>query len=244
MNAKNAKLALGLVLLALPALGGCSMMEIFSQEILGLRAQAVDSCYAADSRAQYEVTFDALWSAKTHPSPGFPETPHFSGLIGATHNDFAAFWKPGGIASPGIENMAETGSKSPLDAEINAAIAKGTAENLLSGSGISPSPGKASIEFSISGAYPLVTLVSMIAPSPDWFTGVQGLNLCAEGQWLKEFTLYLYPWDAGSDSGTFYTAADSETEPQEPIAEIKGFPFLVNGKNPPVGTFKFVRLSK
>ena len=36
--------------------------------------------------ASYRVTFEATWSAATHPSM-FPATPHFSGLVGATHEE-------------------------------------------------------------------------------------------------------------------------------------------------------------
>ncbi|MGA7304440.1 MAG: hypothetical protein WBW88_06180, partial [Rhodothermales bacterium] len=52
---------------------------------------------------------------------------------------FGAFWMPGESASDGIESMAETGQKGALTAEVEAAIADGTAEFVLSGGGINPS---------------------------------------------------------------------------------------------------------
>ena len=82
---------------------------------------------AADPDAvQYLLTFNATWSATTHPTD-FPADPHFSGLIGASHSDAVRLWEMGGAASPGIKNMAETGSKSPLDSEIDVLIDAGTA---------------------------------------------------------------------------------------------------------------------
>ena len=36
--------------------------------------------------ARYRVRFNATWSATTHPND-FPSAPHFSGLIGGTHNE-------------------------------------------------------------------------------------------------------------------------------------------------------------
>src|SRR5262245_42337542 len=122
----------------------------------------------ADSVASYTVTFVSTWSAATHPV-NFPTTSaHFSGLIGATHDDRVRFWREGELASPGIQAMAELGSKTPLTDEIGAAMAAGTAQYVLSGNGIRPSPGQVTLDFQISSTHPLVTLVSMIAPSPDW----------------------------------------------------------------------------
>ena len=80
----------------------------------------------------YKVTFNTTWSEETHPDD-FPSNPHFSGLIGASHNEKVTFWKEAELASPGIKNMAETGSKNPLNTEITNAILGGTAFKLISG---------------------------------------------------------------------------------------------------------------
>lgn len=50
----------------------------------------------------YKVTFNATWSEETHPDD-FPPNPHFSGLIGASHNDEVSFWKEGELASPSFQ---------------------------------------------------------------------------------------------------------------------------------------------
>lgn len=189
---------------------------------------------------RYTVTFQATWRPATHRAD-FPPSPHFSGLIGGTHGTSATFWSVGGIASDGIRNMAELGSKSPLEAEVRSAINAGRAGTVLSGGGISPSPGSASLEFEISPAFPLVTLVSMVAPSPDWFVGVSGLDLRPNGAWLDEVTVQLFPYDAGTDGGTTYLSADQVTSPRQPIARIQGYPFAVSGAVAPLGTFTFRR---
>ncbi|MDH3252456.1 MAG: spondin domain-containing protein [Ignavibacteria bacterium] len=192
----------------------------------------------AQPDATYNVTFDATWSAGTHPT-GFPAgVAHFSGLIGGTHNGSVSFWNPGQLASSGIQNMAETGSKSPLDTEIGSAITGGTAQNTLSGNGTS-SPGSASLDFDINTSHPLVTLVAMIAPSPDWFVGVYGLNLFSNGNWI-DTTVQLTPWDAGTDDGVTFTSGDSPSMPHVNISAITMAPF--NG-TPPLGTFTFTRTS-
>jgi len=192
------------------------------------------------SAASYTIRFDAEWSASTHPSD-FPSGAHFSGLIGGTHNGTVAFWNAGQLASPGIKNMAETGNKSPLNTEVNTAIGNGSAQYLLSGGGIGSSPGFVSLNFQISTSHSLVTLVSMIAPSPDWFVGVSGLNLFDGGSWADTLVVDLYPWDAGTDDGVTYLSLDSPAVPAHAIAMITGYPFIVNTSVPRLGTFTFIR---
>ena len=89
--------------------------------------------------------------------------------------------------------MAETGSKVPLSTEIEAAIGAGTAAALLSGGGINPSPAAVESAFDITVKHSFVTLVSMIAPSPDWFVGVHVLVLLEQGVWVEEVVVQLLP---------------------------------------------------
>lgn len=205
------------------------------------RAAAIVLLLAATVRAEdvlYDVTFDATWSAETHPYD-FPPNPHFSGLVGGTHQDSVNFWRPGGIASDGIEAMAERGSQSALSLEVQAAIQAGTASFVILGGGIGTSPGSVATQFVVSDDFPLVTLVSMIAPSPDWFVGVSALNMRPDGQWLGRLVVDLWPYDAGSDSGPTFASPDDDTNPQIAISHLSGFPFA---GTLPLGTYTFVRV--
>jgi hypothetical protein len=139
--------------------------------------------------------------------------------------------------------MAERGATSPFDDEIRAAIAAGTAEGLVEGGGIRRSPGRVSVEIEVGRDHPLVTLVSMVAPSPDWFVGVHGLSLVEDGDWVAEKTVSLAPYDAGTDNGSTYRSPDSDTVPREPIREIEGAPLESGDMVARLGTFTFVRLS-
>ena len=196
----------------------------------------------AQQTATYSVTFASTWSAGTHPE-GFPSNPHFSGLIGATHDSTVTFWAPDAVASTGIENMAETGSKGSLTSEVNTQIDFGRAEHLLSGGGIGTSPGNTALTFDISADFPLVSLVSMLAPSPDWFVGVHDLNLYEQGRWIESLTVDLFVYDAGTDSGTGYTSDNADTQPAENIFRIESAPFLINDVVAPLATFTFTLLS-
>ena len=192
--------------------------------------------------ARYRVTFDASWSAQSHPTD-IPRNPHFSRLIGGTHKSTVTFWQAGGLASEGIRLMAEQGRTTPLDTEIEAAIAAGQAQRVLVGDGIDRSPDRVTLDFEISRDFSRVTLVSMLAPSPDWFVGVSGLDLIENGDWAAEKVVVLQPWDAGTDSGLTFSSADVRTSPPEPIHLIGTGPLLVGASVPPVGTFTFRRLN-
>lgn len=221
--------------LAVALLAACGS----ASEPTGPGDEAPDAPAAATAR--YSVTFQATWSATTHPTD-FPPNPHFSGLIGATHDAGTSFWRAAGTATDGIRNMAELGSKSPLDAEVRAAIAAGRAGVVLSGGGIGTSPGTVSLEFEITRTFPLVTLVSMIAPSPDWFVGVSALSLLQGGDWVDEVRVDLFPYDAGTDTGATYLSPDQPVSPRQPIARIQGAPFTRDGTVAALGTFVFRRI--
>jgi hypothetical protein len=50
-----------------------------------------------------------------------------------------------------------------------------------------------------------MSLVTMIGPSPDWFVGVSGFDLCLSNcTWMEDASFDLFPYDAGTDSGITY----------------------------------------
>jgi hypothetical protein len=138
--------------------------------------------------------------------------------------------------------MAETGAKSPLDSEIESLISGGDACAIISGGGIAISPGVVTVTFTVSQECPLVSVVSMIAPSPDWFVGVSGLSLYEDGEWIEEWVVELYPYDAGTDSGVSYTSPNEPTVSPEAIHRIETEPLLAGDTVPPLGVFTFTRL--
>ena len=203
-----------------------------------------DSSEAQPKHAvRYKLTFEATWSDVTHPTK-FPPNPHFSGLIGAPHSPAVHLWKEGERATPGIKNMAETGAKSPLVSEIDSLIKQGSACGTISGGGINPSPGTVTVTFIVSQDCPVASVVSMIAPSPDWFVGVSGLSLFENNQWIDKRVVNLFPYDAGTDSGTKYTSPNKPTDNPEVISSIEKDPLLTDGVVLPLGTFTFSRLDK
>ncbi|MFO0915333.1 MAG: spondin domain-containing protein [Pirellulales bacterium] len=209
--------------------------------ILGCAVVAVACSMTAQGRAStvtYSVKFAATWSAATHPN-AYPVGAHFSPLIGGVHSDQVSFWSPGSLASAGIEQMAEVGGTANLRSEVQAAMAAGKASAVIQGSGID-SPGSTTVSIDVSSEFPLVTLVSMVAPSPDWFVGVHELDLRDGDGWKNQVIVDLFPYDAGTENGVGFSLSNPDTVPRQPVGRL-GFPFGVD--DPRLGTFTFTRTS-
>ena len=175
----------------------------------------------APETAQYKVTFTSTWSNETHPWPNFPPGAHFSRLVGGTHNQNVAFWTRDELATDGIKDMAERGNNTNLTNEVEAQITAGTADQYISGSSLGTSTGMIVIDsVDVHQEYPLLTLVSMIAPSPDWFVGVSGVPLFEGGDWVASKEITLFPYDAGTDDGIDYGSDDAPSTPRENIRRI------------------------
>ena len=189
-----------------------------------------DPMVRAQSSATYTVTFQGNWTIASTPG-GVVAGAHFTTLIGAIHNDMVTFWESGGTATPGVENVAELGSTGTFKSEINAnSNAISVIEKSVSGGGT----GSATFEITLTNEHPLVTLLSMIGPSPDWFVGVSGLSLLnAQGEWESLLEVDLFPYDAGTEEGTEFSLNNQATSPQGVIASIKG-----------MGKFSNVRMAR
>ena len=189
----------------------------------------------------YKITLDSSWSSQTHPVD-FPSTPHFSRLVGATHNVNTKFWSEGNIASSGIESMAESGGTSILLSEIQSNITLGDSNTQILSSGIASSPGSTSFILKPDSSFTYLTLVTMLAPSPDWFVGVSAYNLMPNGNWLTKEIIVLFAYDAGGDNGVTYASSDSDSNPKIAISKIITSPFLVDGKITPIGALTIERI--
>lgn len=209
-----------------------------------------DSNLDETSDAQYRVTFTSVWDNMKFPT-NFPSNAHFSGLIGATHNDSISFWSSGVTASSGVKQVAESGGKSAFITEITAEQASGNADFLLDGNGIVSSPDDVSYEFSVNQTFSQVTLISMVAPSPDWFVGVHDLDLydVVKGEWIDDLTVNLGVYDAGTDSGANFKSGNAAEGTAKNIALLTSDPAdtdfvsgIQSATMEPIGTFTFERI--
>ena len=187
------------------------------------------------SAATYEVTFQGNWTLESTPG-GVVSSAHFTTLIGAVHNDDVTFWESGGRASPGVENVAELGATSTFRSEIEAS--PHAADVISQGVG-GGGTGTATFSVDVTSDHPLITLLSMIGPSPDWFVGISGRSLLdASDQWEPRVEIDLFPYDAGTEEGDDFSLSNPPTDPQGVITSIRG-----TGKfsDEPMARLTFVR---
>ena len=199
-------------------------VAIFTSMMVGLLGFGLFG-FQAKADVTYQLDFSGTWSAATHPGAFPGGSSHFTDLVGANHSDAVTFWEPGQLATLGVERVAELGSTGVFLSEVQTAINAGTAASKINGPSLFGLPTSKSLTVTVSELHPLVTLVSMIAPSPDWFVGVTGLPLRENGQWLGQVQVDLDAYDAGTEEGNGFSLSNPATNPQEVIEIITTAPF-------------------
>ena len=197
------------------------------------------------SPAEYTVVVKSSWTKANHPfeyPTANPLTgPHFSGVIGAAHNASYSVFAEGTPPTPGLERLSEQGKHDPLDAELRAAATAGNAGPLFESGPLRDFSDSLVATVQVDSAHPMVSVVMMVAPSPDWFTGVANVNLMEQGAWVPGKTLDLIAYDSGGDDGTTYKAPDKDNNPKKPTSKAATPHFVVNGSTVPVGTITFTK---
>uniref|UniRef100_T1JBH1 Spondin-1 n=1 Tax=Strigamia maritima TaxID=126957 RepID=T1JBH1_STRMM len=192
------------------------------QENLDQQPEVLEECCACDE-AKYEVVFEGLWTRHTHPKD-FPTNEwltHFSDIIGASHSPDYTMWEYGGVASEGLQYVAEWGATRNMETELKAQSSHIRTIIKARGLWYPNVNGKTFAVFRVDRRHHLMSLVSMLGPSPDWVVGVSKLELCLQNcSWATHKVLNLYPWDAGTDSGVSYESPNTPTHPREKIRQI------------------------
>ena len=197
---------------------------------------------APTTPAEYTVIIKSTWTKATFPLE-YPSDGHFSGMIGASHNVRYAIFAVGKRPTRGLERLSEEGKHSPLNDEIKHAIDQGNALMLFESGGLKNWNDSMVATVRVDPAHPLVDVVNMVAPSPDWFTGATGVNLIENGAWVSSRRVVLRAYDSGGDDGTTYKAPDKDANPKKATTRSTNRHFVVRGSAQPVAVLTFVRKS-
>ncbi|XP_034038079.1 spondin-2a [Thalassophryne amazonica] len=191
--------------------------------------------------ASYIVVFTGHWSPQAFPKqyPLFRPPAQWSKLIAVSHNCHFRLWQEGAAASVGVQNFAELGVTVELMKEAKEARKKRTVGAMYRTAGIPNGIGHSSTELLMQPRYSLLSLMVKVIPSPDWFVGVDGLNLCHGDHWRQEVSVDLYPYDAGTDSGFTFSSPNFVTDPAENITKITS-----QMPNHPANSFYYPRLKE
>ncbi|NOH61161.1 spondin domain-containing protein [Vibrio sp. RE88] len=184
---------------------------------LSLVACGDESNSNSNTSASYVLTFTSNWSSVTFPT-NYPSNAHFSPLIGMTHNSAASLFKSGTLATTGLEEVAETGGTNSIKSEIGDIQNLGNSQSLIEGNGLPTGQTQVQVQFSVDTDFPLVSVITMVAPSPDWFVGVDSLNLYQNGAWVDDLTVELKVYDSGTDDGVTFTSANVDSSPKTNVS--------------------------
>ena len=115
-----------------------------------------------------------------------------------------------------------SGSTSTLENEIDAQItAKKAWKLILPGGSLDPEEVQTEIDVEVTANFPKVSIVTMLAPSPDWFIGIDSLDMCDNGTWRQSWDVTMSPpWDAGTEEGLQFSSSNAATNPHGNIFQI------------------------
>ncbi|XP_062983486.1 spondin-2 [Elgaria multicarinata webbii] len=215
-----------------------------------------NSVCTAEELATYSIVFTGKWSQGAFPKqyPLYRPPAQWSSVLGVAHNSDYNMWKTNEYASNGMRDFAESGEPWTLMKEVEAAGEKiQSVHGIFSAPPISAGTGQTSTDFEVHSRYPLVSIAVRIVPSPDWFVGIDSLNLCEKDHWKQQVSLELFPYDAGTDSGFTFSSPNFATIPQDTVTQItsstpshpaNSFYYPKLTKLPPIGRVTMVKLKR
>ena len=127
-------------------------------------------------------------------------------------------------ASRGIEDMSEIGDNDNLEVEMQTLISAGEANQYKIGPASIPGNGTDLLTVEATQNFSKLSYVAMIAPSPDWFSGVSSVSLFENDSWVNTVEIDVKAYDAGTENGNTFSYDNAETIPQQPITQISDAP--------------------
>ncbi|KXJ26347.1 Spondin-1 [Exaiptasia diaphana] len=161
-----------------------------------------------------------MWDSQTHPKHFPGQMSSWSSLIGCSHSNNYHIWRLGELASPGVKKVSEMGSVWSLEKEMKQQGK--VVHSVIKAPGLWWGVGQSQpTKFAADPQHNLFSVMSRIIPSPDWFVGIDSLNLChLNCTWKDEESVDLFPVDAGTDDGINFISVNSQSTPQQPITRI------------------------
>lgn len=205
-----------------------------------------------DKLTVYKVVLHTFWARDIFPKhyPDWRPPAQWSKVFGRSHDKSFTLFRLGERSSAGVKEFAETARSDTLEAQSQG---EGGVYDEFNAPPIATGSGRTEAEFFVDGNHSRVSLISRIIPSPDWFIGIDGFDLCVNGNWLDSITIEVDPIDAGTDNGFTFTAPNWPTEPQGVAYRITSrypahpagsffYPYLK--RLPAIGTFQFIKVKE
>ncbi|XP_052740986.1 spondin-2-like [Bicyclus anynana] len=204
-----------------------------------------DSCNP-DKMTVYRMVLHTYWTREKFPKhyPDWKPPAQWSRIYGVSHSRSYVLFRLGRRVPAPVRQFAESGRSDALGS------GPGTLD-VFGAPAISQGAGRTEAEFFVDGNHSRVSVMARMIPSPDWFIGVDGFDLCVDGNWIDSITIEVDPLDAGTDNGFTFTAPNWPTAPQGVAYRITSkYPSHPAGsffyphlrRLPPIATFQFIKL--
>lgn len=134
---------------------------------------------SSDSLAVYKVTLEGHWSREHFPKH-FPEVrppAQFSKSFGVSHNSSFNLFKIDSIASAGLKEFCE---KADFEEWENGEVDSGHIFDEFVIPKLSDPLDSVESRLFVESKNSLVSLVTKLIPSPDWFIGIESLQVSSE----------------------------------------------------------------
>lgn len=203
--------------------------------------------FTEKNNKKFKVTFVIPWGKKgtdaivNYPKPPL-EAPHTGNLLLIQHDSKYHLFKLGEKASEGVANSAMFGENDTLISELDPSYKIQSHEVLKT-------PNKHTfkiIEHSPKNKY--LSFITMIAPSPDWFTAASSIDLSALGKKLevgKHTVVPLFVYNAGTDAGNEFKTFPKNPQEPKPISIITHGPLFPKKQKatPPIALLDIERVA-
>ena len=189
----------------------------------------ITTCFLSCKKEEYSVQtreeiFDASYTVRIRlnwqgPAFAVPPMAHVTPLMGMVHSKAVRLWNQGSQATKGLEDLAELGNNTAINLELDAFIAgkNALAKFMLPAPNIT---GGFDTVLTFNKNFSCISFASMLAPSPDWFLGLNSIDLVTNNNWIKDTTVNLMLCDAGTEDGDIFGYDNPATDPQQNIVAL------------------------
>lgn len=178
-----------------------------------------DAVCSEGGMAVYRLELSTNWTKDRFPRH-FPDNrpkAQWSKTFGQTHNASSFLYKLGEEASLPVTRFTELGE---IDLLVEAGEGNTSVYDQFIASAVASGEGKTRVVFFVDPQHSLVSMMTHLIPSPDWFVGVDSFDLCVASEWLDAVSLTLTPLDAGTDNGLTFTSPSWATRPAARVTRL------------------------
>lgn len=173
----------------------------------------------------FTVAVRGLWTAKTHPT-NYPADAKFGHILGTTHRRDYMLFKEGHRAADWLKSYLTSNDTSEFSSELSKYQGNGDVGEIIIKDGFAANE-NTNFEFTTTGRFDKLTLLTKLIPSPDWYIAVENVNLnrLANGGSLS---IIVNVFDGGVKSGQSYESSGNNTTEnitymtQSPLTYPKG----------------------